>query len=74
MIFTVIIFTIGTTELRLPIVEPVEATMFCDAGSDFDSGKKVIGDPAGRRNKLGKGVGAGVGVRVDTPLGEIYIL
>jgi outer membrane protein insertion porin family len=37
----------GTAELRFPLVAPLSAQLFADAGTDFDSGSTVIGDPAG---------------------------
>jgi outer membrane protein insertion porin family len=43
----------GSAELRVPLVSPVEGTLFADYGSDLDSGASVLGDPAGARGKPG---------------------
>lgn len=46
-------YVTGSAELRLPLVSPVEATLFGDWGSDLDSGASIPGDPAGARGKPG---------------------
>jgi outer membrane protein assembly factor BamA len=46
-------FVAGSAELRIPLVSPVEGTLFADYGSDLDSGASVLGDPAGARGKPG---------------------
>lgn len=66
-------FVAGSAELRLPLVSPVEATLFADWGSDLDSGASVLGDPAGARGKPGSGYGYGAGVRIDTPIGPLRL-
>jgi outer membrane protein insertion porin family len=66
-------FTEASAELRFPIVKPLNGTLFFDYGTDFDSGDKVIGDPAGARGKPGKGYGYGAGIRVDSPLGPFRL-
>eukprot|EP00798_Chlamydomonas_sp_ICE-L_P009240 gene9240-16390_t len=63
----------GTAELRFPLVSAFSGSLFCDYGSDLDSGSTVIGDPAGVRNKPGRGHGYGGGVRVDTPVGPLRL-
>lgn len=46
-------YVTGSAELRVPLVPPVEATLFGDWGSDLDSGATIPGDPAGARGKPG---------------------
>lgn len=66
-------FVAGTAELQVPIIAPFEGTLFVDGGTDLDSGPSVLGDPAGARNKPGKGYGFGAGVRIETPLGALRL-
>ncbi|KAI3429606.1 hypothetical protein D9Q98_005692 [Chlorella vulgaris] len=66
-------FVVGSAELRVPLVAPVEATLFGDYGTDLDSGASVLGDPAGARGKPGTGYGYGAGVRIDTPIGPLRL-
>jgi outer membrane protein insertion porin family len=66
-------FLAGSAELHIPLVSPFEGTLFFDAGSDLDSGASVQGDPAGARNKPGKGYGYGAGVRIETPIGPLRL-
>lgn len=61
----------GTAEIRFPIVAPLGGTVFADYGTDLGSGATIPGDPAGCRQKPGKGGGVGAGVRVDTPIGPL---
>ena len=63
----------ASAELRFPIVQAINGTLFVDSGMDFNSGASVVGDPAGIRNKPGKGYGYGGGLRMDTPLGPLRI-
>lgn len=65
-------FLTGTAEVLYPTgVKGVQGTIFGDIGSDLNSGMTVVGDPAGVRNKPGKGWGYGGGVLLDTPLGPL---
>ncbi|KAL4449506.1 hypothetical protein ABPG77_007150 [Micractinium sp. CCAP 211/92] len=66
-------YVTGSAELRIPLVAPVEATLFGDWGSDLDSGASIPGDPAGARGKPGSGYGFGAGVRIDTPIGPLRL-
>ncbi|KAI7843074.1 hypothetical protein COHA_003245 [Chlorella ohadii] len=66
-------YVAGSAELRIPLVSPIEATIFGDWGSDLDSGGTVTGDPAGARGKPGSGYGYGAGVRIDTPIGPLRL-
>lgn len=63
----------GTAELHVPLVAPLEGTLFVDYGSDLGSGSQVPGDPAGARQKPGNGYGFGAGVRFDTPIGPLRL-
>jgi len=64
-------YVAGTAEIRFPIVSPLGGTVFVDYGTDLGSGATIPGDPAGCRQKPGKGGGIGAGVRVDTPIGPL---
>jgi outer membrane protein insertion porin family len=66
-------FLQATAEYRFPLFSIVSAAAFIDAATDFGSGSNVKGDPAGLRNKPGGGVGYGLGVRIQSPLGPIRI-
>lgn len=61
----------GTAEVRFPLVSPLGGTIFMDYGTDLGSGATIPGDPAGCRQKPGKGAGVGAGIRVDTPIGPM---
>ena len=50
-----------------------QGTTFADYGTDLDSGASVKGDPAGVREKPGRGYGYGAGVRLDTPVGPLRL-
>ncbi len=63
----------GTIEYRFPVFSIVSGALFLDAGSDLGSGSQVQGDPAGIRGKPGSGFGYGVGIRVQSPLGQIRV-
>jgi outer membrane protein insertion porin family len=63
----------GTIEYRFPVFNIVSGALFLDAGSDIGSGSQVQGDPAGIREKPGSGFGYGVGIRVQSPLGQIRV-
>jgi outer membrane protein insertion porin family len=61
----------GTAEVRFPIVSPLEGAVFGDYGTDLGSGASIPGDPAGCRQKPGKGGGVGAGIRIATPIGPL---
>lgn len=63
----------ATAEYRFPIISVVGGALFVDFASDLGTGDNVPGDPAGVRDKPGTGLGFGVGVRVQSPLGPIRI-
>ncbi len=66
-------FFIGTTELRFPVFDPVGAVAFVDYGSDLGSASSVLGAPAIVRGKPGSGLGYGLGLRIQSPLGALRI-
>ena len=47
---------VGTAEVLVPLMKPLQGTLFMDMGSDLDTGSSVIGDPAGARGKPGRWV------------------
>ncbi|OKH15101.1 BamA/TamA family outer membrane protein [[Limnothrix rosea] IAM M-220] len=63
----------ATAEYRFPIFSVVGGALFVDYATDLGSGDDVPGDPAGTRGKPGNGFGYGIGVRVDSPLGNIRV-
>lgn len=66
-------FLQATAEFRFPIFSIVSGALFVDAATDFGSQGSVPGDPGGARRKPGSGVGYGLGVRIQSPLGPIRI-
>eukprot|EP00899_Mesostigma_viride_P019528 jgi/Mesvir1/27577/Mv07321-RA.2 len=66
-------FAVGSAELCVPLVNPVQGTLFMDYGTDLGSGCTVEGDPAGARGKPGKGYGYGAGIRLASPLGPLRL-
>ncbi|CAH9072275.1 unnamed protein product [Cuscuta europaea] len=66
-------YTVGCGEISFPLTGPAEGVVFADYGTDFGSGSSVPGDPAGARLKPGSGYGAGLGIRVDSPLGPLRL-
>jgi outer membrane protein insertion porin family len=63
----------ASAEYRFPIFNIIGGTLFVDAASDLGSGRSVPGNPAGVRGKPGSGIGYGVGIRVQSPVGSIRI-
>lgn len=66
-------FLLGTVEYRFPIFSIIGGVLFLDVGTDLGTGSDVPGEPAVIRDKPGTGVGYGLGVRVQSPLGAIRI-
>jgi outer membrane protein insertion porin family len=66
-------FATATAELRFPLFDPVGVVVFADYGTDLGSGAAVIGNPAAVRNKPGRGLGLGAGIRIQSPLGPLRI-
>jgi outer membrane protein insertion porin family len=66
-------FVQATIEYRFPIFSIVSGALFVDAATDFDSQRRVPGNPGEVRGKPGSGIGYGIGVRIQSPLGPIRI-
>jgi len=66
-------FIQGTAEYRFPLFAIVGGALFADYATDLGSGNSVPGDPAGVRGKPGNGLGYGLGVRINSPLGPIRV-
>ncbi|HEY9805427.1 MAG TPA: BamA/TamA family outer membrane protein, partial [Candidatus Obscuribacterales bacterium] len=66
-------FLQATAEYRFPVFSILGGALFVDYATDLGSGSSVPGDPAGVRGKPGSGLGYGVGVRIQSPLGPIRI-
>lgn len=66
-------FVQATAEYRFPIFSIVGGALFVDFASDLGTGDNVPGEPAEVRGKPGSGIGFGVGVRVQSPLGPIRV-
>ncbi|KAL4311719.1 hypothetical protein GQ457_01G048830 [Hibiscus cannabinus] len=64
---------VGTSEVSLKLLGPVQGVIFADYGHDLWSGPNVPGNPAGARNKRGSGYGYGIGVRMDSPFGLLRL-
>ncbi|MDY7015621.1 MAG: BamA/TamA family outer membrane protein, partial [Cyanobacteriota bacterium] len=66
-----------TAEYRFPLFRisqfGIGGALFVDYGTDIGTGDNVPGNPAGVRGKPGSGLGYGLGVRVQSPLGPIRI-
>ncbi len=66
-------FLQGTLEYRFPVFSVISGALFVDAGTDLGTGTSLKGNPAGLRGKPGSGIGYGLGVRIQSPLGPIRI-
>ena len=63
----------ATAEYRFPIISAVGGALFVDYGSNLGSQGAVPGFPAIVRGLPGSGVGYGLGVRIQSPVGPIRI-
>ncbi|NES86357.1 MAG: BamA/TamA family outer membrane protein [Moorea sp. SIO2B7] len=63
----------ASAEYRFPILNAVGGALFVDYGTDLGSGSAVPGNPSGVRDLPGSGLGYGLGVRIQSPLGPIRI-
>ncbi|MFB8788094.1 MAG: BamA/TamA family outer membrane protein [Potamolinea sp.] len=66
-------FIQGAAEYRFPLFSVVGGALFVDFATDLGTGSSVPGNPGGVRGKPGSGVGFGLGVRVQSPLGPIRV-
>ncbi|EGJ34511.1 MULTISPECIES: BamA/TamA family outer membrane protein [Moorena] len=63
----------ATAEYRFPIFSVIGGALFVDAGTDLGSAGAVPGEPGEQRDLPGTGLGYGLGVRVQSPLGPIRV-
>lgn len=66
-------FVLGTVEYRFPIFSIIGGALFVDIGSTLGTDDDVPGEPSIVRDKPGFGLGFGLGVRVQSPIGAIRI-
>ena len=66
-------FLQATAEYRFPVFSIVGGAVFFDFGSDLGTAENVPGRPAQLLGKPGTGIGYGVGVRVNSPLGPLRL-
>ncbi len=66
-------FLQATAEYRFPIFSIIGGVAFLDVGTDLGTAGDVPGNPAGVRDKPGTGLGYGLGLRIQSPLGPIRI-
>ncbi len=66
-------FLQGTAEYRFPLFSIVGGALFVDAATLLGTQGDVIGQPGLVRGKPGSGFGYGLGVRVNTPLGNVRV-
>ncbi|HIK33650.1 MAG TPA: BamA/TamA family outer membrane protein [Oscillatoriales cyanobacterium M59_W2019_021] len=66
-------FAQATVEYRFPVFSVIGGALFLDAATTFGSQGNVPGDPGGVRGKPGDGIGYGIGVRIQSPIGPIRI-
>ncbi|BAC89804.1 BamA/TamA family outer membrane protein [Gloeobacter violaceus] len=66
-------YMINSVEFRAPVFDPVGAALFVDYGTTLGSQAAVLGAPAIVRGKIGAGLGFGIGLRVQSPLGPLRI-
>ncbi|KHG12926.1 Outer envelope 80, chloroplastic -like protein [Gossypium arboreum] len=66
-------YVVGSSEVSLKMLGPVEGVIFADYGHDLWSGPNVPGNPAAARNKRGSGYGYGIGIRLNSPLGLLRL-
>jgi outer membrane protein insertion porin family len=63
----------ATAEYRFPIVPIIGGALFVDYGTAIGSQGAVPGRPGEIRNLPGSGLGYGIGVRIQSPVGPIRI-
>lgn len=66
-------FLQATVEYRFPVFSIVSGALFADFGTDLGTSDDIPGDPSEILDKPGTGFGYGVGVRVQSPLGNIRV-
>ncbi|CAO5068727.1 BamA/TamA family outer membrane protein [Microcystis aeruginosa] len=63
----------ATAEYRFPIVAIIGGALFVDFGTTIGSQGDVLGQPGIVRDLPGTGLGYGLGVRVQSPVGQIRV-
>jgi outer membrane protein insertion porin family len=63
----------ASAEYRFPLWNILGGAFFIDAASDLGTSNTVLGQPGVVRNKPGSGLGYGLGLRLNSPLGPIRI-
>jgi outer membrane protein insertion porin family len=69
-------FLQATAEYRFPLFKflgGVRGVLFLDYGTNLGSQDNVIGNPGLVRGKPGDGLGYGIGLRVNTPIGPVRL-
>lgn len=66
-------YALATAEYRFPVFNAVGGVVFADYGTSLGSNSGVIGDPTARLGRPGSGLGVGVGVRIQSPVGSLRI-
>lgn len=66
-------FLQATVEYRFPIISVIGGALFVDFGTDLGTADNVPGSPADLRRKPGNGFGYGLGLRVQSPVGQIRV-
>lgn len=66
-------FIQGSVEYRFPVTSFLGGVFFVDAGSTLGSQSRVPGEPGEKRGLPGLGLGGGLGIRVQSPVGQIRI-
>ncbi|MGB7415112.1 MAG: BamA/TamA family outer membrane protein, partial [Thermosynechococcaceae cyanobacterium] len=69
-------FLQATAEYRFPIIDflgGIRGVLFVDYGTNLGTQQDVIGSPGFIRGKPGSGLGYGLGIRVNTPIGPIRL-
>jgi outer membrane protein insertion porin family len=66
-------YVLASAEYRFPIYRFIGGAAFLDFGSGLNSQDAVLGEPGLQRGKPGFGVGYGLGLRVNSPIGIIRL-
>jgi outer membrane protein insertion porin family len=66
-------FVTATAEYRFPMFSVVGGALFVDFGSDLGTADNVPGEPAVLLDKPGTGLGYGLGLRINSPLGPLRL-
>ncbi len=63
----------ASAEYRVPIWRMISGNLFVDVGTDFESQKRVPGNPGELLGKKGSGFSVGSGLSFNTPVGPLRI-